>query len=464
MKQLFTNRAGKLSLIKLLGWAVFVLLIVGGAVAAKTYYDVQRTLNQISQEATTTPTEHRDQAVDLTEGDPINVLLVGTDGADEGGRAEKEGYVSRSDTLMLVNLNPKTHQTRVLSIPRDALALVNGQPDKINHAFAYGGIDLTIKTVQDYLQVPIDYYAVINMSGLEHLVDAVGGIQATSPLTFEYQGSQFTQGQTYQMDGVTAMNFARMRYDDPQGEVGRQNRQKLVVRAIVDKILSADGIRHLPTILKAVGENVKTNVNLASLGDIYQQYLPALDTTTVVSFEQLEELYLNQVFYFGIPVTERVRVANEFRQGMQLQPVAVADMPDPLGEQRIRAEVKTLTMIVNQYPTGLTAEQRERINQRQAAVQAIRATDYTRPVEEEQTVRPTDPATGESRAHEATDGAGTAQPANGVTPATGATGTEQSIAPQTTAPADSVPAPAPTPAPAPAAPTPAPSAPATPNP
>ncbi|MBG9984028.1 LCP family protein [Aerococcaceae bacterium DSM 111022] len=371
MKKFFFNNKGKFSWLKLIRNVLVVVIVVAAAFAGKVYRDVRTTLNYVSDDITIT--ELREEEVNIEEGEPINVLLIGTDGNDLE-RTEDEGFVSRSDTLMLINLNPETKQTQVLSIPRDSLATVEGEPDKINHAFAYGGAELTIETVQDFLQVPIDYYATIDMSGLEKLIDAIGGIEVTSPLTFEYRGTGFVEGETREVNGVKAMNFARMRYDDPEGEVGRQNRQKIVIKAIVDKILSPEGMSNLSEILQVVNTHVKTNVNLQEALDIYQSYIPALDNINVVKFDNMEEIYLNEVFYFHIPLNERVRVANEFRHQSYLAPITSAQLTDPVGEGTGENDVKTLAVVINQYPTGMSDEELSEIINRQEEIQTIRST------------------------------------------------------------------------------------------
>lgn len=372
MKKYFTNAEGNFSYWKLIRNILVLLVLVTAAVAGKAVNDINETLNNVSQDVEIKSI--RQTKVDIAEGDPINVLLIGTDGSVE--RTENNGDVSRSDTLILVSLNPQTKSTKLLSIPRDAMTLIDGvdTPDKINHAYAYGGAQLTIETVQDFLDVPIDYYAVINMDGLTELIDAIGGIEVTSPLTFEYRGTGFVEGETREVNGLKAMNFARMRYDDPEGEVGRQNRQKIVIKAIVDKILSPEGMSNLSEILQVVNTHVKTNVNLQEALDIYQSYIPALDNINVVKFDNMEEIYLNEVFYFHIPLNERVRVANEFRHQSYLAPITSAQLTDPVGEGTGENDVKTLAVVINQYPTGMSDEELSEIINRQEEIQTIRST------------------------------------------------------------------------------------------
>lgn len=357
-------------------WPILIgIAVVIGVGLAMLYLKVQADIRELSN-AINTPTVQvtslRDQAVEVAQGQPMNILIIGSDGDDQA-RSEDAGYVSRSDSMMILSINPQTKSTKMLSIPRDTLALIDGydEPDKLNHSFAYGGIDLTIETVQDFLQVPIDYYAVVNMAGLAQVVDAIDGIEITSPLTFEYRGTGFVEGQTRHVNGVKAMNFARMRYDDPLGEVGRQNRQKLVIKAIIDKVLSLNALTYYPRLLKVAADNVQTNFDLSQLLTTYRLYVPAFNSLTAIQFEDLEDLYLNDVFYFHIPVASRLKVANILRQQTDLPPIGQSALIDPLEDDSL-TYVKAKTIIMNQYPSGLTQEQIQAIEDQQAAINAAR--------------------------------------------------------------------------------------------
>lgn len=369
MKRLFTKN-GKLSFWKTIRNIFVLLILIVAASAGYIYGNVLTAINTTNQEVEVQ--NIRDTDVKITEGDPINVLVVGTDGGAE--RQEDAGYVSRSDTLMLINLNPESGTTKMVSIPRDTLANIDGQeePEKINHAYAYGGIDLTIETVQDFLQVPIDYYVVVNMDGLSQMIDALGGIEIVSPLSFEYRGTEFHEGEKREVDGVKAMNFARMRYDDPQGEVGRQNRQKIVIKAIIDKALSLDAVAQYPKLLNVASQYVTTNVDLNEVLSIYQQYLPALKNISAIQFETLEEIQLDEIAYFYIPLNARVKVANEFRYLSNMASITAAQLQDPLGMGEGEQRAKSLAIIINQYPTGLTDEELQVLLDSQTSIETAR--------------------------------------------------------------------------------------------
>ena len=237
--------------------------------------------------------------------------------------------------------------------------------------------------MQNFLNVPIDYYAVVNMQGLEQLIDAVGGIDVTSPITFTYQESSFVAGETKHVDGWNAMNFARMRYDDPEGETGRQNRQKLVIKALVDKLSNVGAIANYPQLLEVVAKNVQTNLDLKQALNIYQKYSPALQNITAIRFENLEDLILNEIYYYYAPLSSRLKVANELRLNSGLTPISASQLHDPLGDTggTTTATVsKTSKLIINQYPTGFTAEELQQVSQTQDNAQNFRQNEYYNPV------------------------------------------------------------------------------------
>lgn len=358
----------------IIGIILAVMLVVGVAFG-KVYYDIQQTFDAIQTPVEVKAVRHK--KVEVEKGEPLNILLLGSD-SDSAARKESDGYVSRTDTLMVVSLNPQTRTTKLLSIPRDTYTQIEGVPfpDKINHSYAYGGVELTINTVQEYLDVPIDYYAVINMEGLAQLIDAIGGIEVTSPLTFSYRGTDFVKGQTRWVSGVKAMNFARMRYDDPEGEIGRQNRQKIVIKAVVDKLLTLDAVTNYPELLKVVADNIQTNFEMNKVMTFTQQYLPALENITSIRFDELEDLYIDNVFYFYIPMSARVKVANDLRQQSGLPTITASKLVDPMQTNDAKRFTKTTRVIINQFPTGLSDAQLNQLNAAQEAVQAARTSEY----------------------------------------------------------------------------------------
>ena len=157
----------------------------------------------------------------LKEKKPISILLLGTDTGDLG-----RSDTGRTDTLIVATVNPTTQRTTLTSIPRDTLLKIpncRDPYDKINSAYSVGGVPTVIKSIQKLLDVPIDYYVLLNMGGLRQVVDSIGGITVTPTLTFQYEDADVVQGKKTTLDGKAALSYARMRHDDPLGDYGRQN-------------------------------------------------------------------------------------------------------------------------------------------------------------------------------------------------------------------------------------------------
>lgn len=254
------SRKKKSSLMKKLGYSIgiifLILLVAGGLFTWKVYTDVTSTTDEVYQDVD--KEEARQKPVEIDNKEPFSVLLLGVDTGDLG-RTEQ----GRSDTMMVVTVNPNTEQTSILSIARDTYTEIigRGKMDKINHAYAFGGVSMSINTVQNLLNIPIDYYVEVNMQGVKDIVDTLGGVQITPPLSFDYEGYTFTEGQSVTLNGDTALAYSRMRYDDPNGDYGRQGRQRQIIVAAMRKVASLSTITNYQGILGALENNMQTNLN-----------------------------------------------------------------------------------------------------------------------------------------------------------------------------------------------------------
>ncbi|RKJ22727.1 LytR family transcriptional regulator, partial [Butyricicoccus sp. 1XD8-22] len=98
----------------------------------------------------------------------------------------RPGDRGRSDSIIVMTVNPKTESIDMLSIPRDTRVEIVGKgvDDKINHAYAFGGVEMSMNTVEKFLDIPIDYYIKLNMEGFKEIVDAVGGVDVNNDIDF----------------------------------------------------------------------------------------------------------------------------------------------------------------------------------------------------------------------------------------------------------------------------------------
>ena len=219
----------------------------------------------------------RDKNVNLDDGDPFTIALFGV---DSNAERNANGGGQRSDTIMVLSVNPEKKTTEIVSIPRDTQADIvgKGTTEKINHAYAYGGPDMAVKSLEKLLNVPIDHYATIDMDGMQDMIDTVGGITVTSNATFSYDGYQFTEGERSKMDGKEAMAFIRSRKEDGAGgDFGRQERQQLVIQGLANKLTSVSSITHFNSLMNHVEDNVKTDLSVGELNKVRSNYKDAND-------------------------------------------------------------------------------------------------------------------------------------------------------------------------------------------
>ena len=237
----------------------FVFITVVGIYVFDVYRNIDSTTNEIYEPVDEEVDQVRSSSADLSSKDPISILLLGVDTGDLG-RTER----GRSDTMMVVTVNPNTKKSTLLSIPRDTYTEIvgYGTNDKLNHAYAFGGNSMAINSVQNLLDIPIDYYVTVNMAGIQEIVNAVGGVDVVSPLTFTSTGYTFYEGDVTHLDGAAALAFARMRYEDPNGDTGRQARQRLIIEGVVDKVTSASTLVNYQNILGSLSNNVQTNFQM----------------------------------------------------------------------------------------------------------------------------------------------------------------------------------------------------------
>ncbi|EGO7767559.1 transcriptional attenuator, LytR family [Enterococcus faecalis] len=288
----------------------FVLIILG--VGANFYTNLSHSINR-TYESVERSNVQRKTPISGDNRSPFSVLLMGIDTGDLG-RAEQ----GRSDTLMVAAVNPIDKQTTIVSIPRDTYVEIKGRKtmDKINHAYAFGGTAMAIDTVQNYLDIPIDHYVSINMKGLKELVDAIGGIEVNNRFTFSQDNYYFSIGKI-SLNGDQALAYSRMRYEDPNGDYGRQERQRKIIEGIVKKIVSFSGISKYKMVLESLETNMKTDMNFDEMQKVFLEYRNAFGK---VQFDQLkgEGFMLEKISYQKVTVPELKRIQQKLKDQLKL--------------------------------------------------------------------------------------------------------------------------------------------------
>lgn len=190
----------------------------------------------------------------------VNILVLGVD--------ERSDDVGRSDTMFVITVDKDTKSVSMLSVPRDTRVKIPGHGwDKINHAYAEGGHELSIKAVEGLLDMPIDYYVLINFSGFTKIVDALDGVDINVEKRMYYEDPYDGKGLVINlkpglqhMDGKTAIQYVR--YRDEEGDIGRVARQQKFVRALMDEVASPAVIPKLPSLIKELSSAVKTDMSI----------------------------------------------------------------------------------------------------------------------------------------------------------------------------------------------------------
>lgn len=291
---------------------ILVLFIAIGLFVWKIYSDVAGTTEKIHKDVETE--EVRESSINISKKDPFSILMLGVDTGDLG-RTEQ----GRSDTMMVMTVNPTTNKATMVSIPRDTRTEIvgHGTTDKINHAYAFGGTSMSVNTVQNMLDIPIDYYVEVNMKGLQDIVDAVGGVQVTSPLTFSYEGYNFTEGESTSLDGKKALAYSRMRYEDPNGDYGRQERQRQVIQATLEKVASLSTISNYQNILGSLENNMQTNLEFNDMVKIFNNYRSAAGNIEQVQLEA-EGTTIDGIYYGIVSDQEMSRVSGLLKEQLEL--------------------------------------------------------------------------------------------------------------------------------------------------
>lgn len=206
----------------------------------------------------------------LAPGDRLalkkNIIVLGVD-----ERAE-EHDMGRSDTLFVVMFDTNKKAASLLSVPRDTRVRIKGHGwDKINHAYAYGGRELTQKTTEELLGIKINNYVMVDFKGFVGLVDAIGGVDINVEKNMyyydEWDGFKIDLKKGMQhMDGKTAIQYVR--YRDEEGDIGRIRRQQHFMMAVYDRITSANMLLHIPGLAKQLTNMVKTDLPLTDMVDL----------------------------------------------------------------------------------------------------------------------------------------------------------------------------------------------------
>lgn len=212
-----------------------------------------------------------------------NILLLGVDSNGEGADIW-EG--TRSDTIIIVNIDPKTHSINAISIPRDSKVYLpdNKGVQKINSAHALGGVNLVKKTLKETFGIKIDKYIIVHDDAVEKVVDALGGIPiyVEKPMKYhDYAGKlhiDLNKGNTV-LNGKQAVGYLRYRKDG-LGDIGRTQRQQWFMRSLFEKLHSPQVITKIPEVLNVCNTYIKTDMSFYELSQ-YAAFARSVDENKI---------------------------------------------------------------------------------------------------------------------------------------------------------------------------------------
>jgi polyisoprenyl-teichoic acid--peptidoglycan teichoic acid transferase len=190
-------------------------------------------------------------------GEPLDVLVLGVDRRPNSA----EGASTRSDTMMLVRVTPATGEVKLLSVPRDLyVEAESGERDRINTAYAYGGVDQARAVMEDLTGVDIDNYVIVDFEGFEKVIDAMGKVRVD--VGTGVFPEHWNMGEGFErLNGYKALKYARYR-GTPGADLDRIDHQQKLLAALRRQALRWDTVTRLPAIIKVTNENVNTDLGI----------------------------------------------------------------------------------------------------------------------------------------------------------------------------------------------------------
>ncbi|WP_127495661.1 LCP family glycopolymer transferase [Paenibacillus glycanilyticus] len=281
--------------------------------ADKIYEPIQPTAYVSKDPEVTVKPQQAAQAL-IEKRHPFTVVVMGVD--------ERENDKGRSDTLIVLAVNPEKKSILMFNIPRDTRTEIigHGTTDKINHAYAFGGVSMAKNTVEHFLDYPIDYYIRINMEGFAHLIDILGGVEVNNPFSFYYVGHQFDKG-PLKLNGDLALLYSRMRYDDPRGDLGRNARQREIMMEVMKSSLQFSNITQIQKILKELGNSVKTNITFDEMKTFMSDYREDLGNINTVEISGSGSM-INKIWYLIVSKEEKERIHELLKEQMDTNQTA----------------------------------------------------------------------------------------------------------------------------------------------
>lgn len=284
--------------------AVIILLVAGGSYVFRKQLAVMAFDLFLSKQVESSlqksyqPLESRDNGPTkpaepvVYQNKPFSVLLLGSD--------QRKDEPARSDTLIYAVVRPKDSKVLLISIPRDTYTEIigKGKKDKITHAYAFGGQQMSKDTVEAFLDHEVDYYATINFQGLKDAVNALGGVELPIKKDIVNKGrdhEKFTiKANKPIYDGEEALNYVRYREDS---DFNRTKRQQVFLDAVANRMLRLNQISKIPELLDIMGDNFQTDMQPKFIIDLAKQILTGSEAQFTSYTIMGEGMKINGIYY-----------------------------------------------------------------------------------------------------------------------------------------------------------------------
>lgn len=276
-----------------LKWFIAALLVLLTAVAGAHFGKQQFGKGSLTEQASGVKTK------------VVHVMLLGVD--------RREDDVGRSDTLMVASLDEDRGKGALLSIPRDTRVQINDSDyDKINHAYAYGGHQLSQKAAEKLLGFPMDHYVLIDTKSFERIIDAIGGVDIDVEKRMYYEDPWDDDGGLIidlypgeqHLDGELAIQYVR--YRDGEGDIGRIGRQQKFMKAVLAQIISPQILPRLPKLVEEVSKALETDMSLTELLSFANQLKQVHDNGVTAQMVPGRPAFFKDISYW-IPDIKELR-------------------------------------------------------------------------------------------------------------------------------------------------------------
>ena len=330
---------------RIVRWIMFpLILILVSAVAygAHLYSQAEMVMKESYQ-----PVERDSKRVSVNPFEEnISVLFIGV---DDSSKRQFEGN-SRTDALMLATFNKDNKSVKLLSIPRDSYVYIPdmGYSDKINHAHAYGGVPYTLQTVENLLDIPVDYYVKMNFDAFIDVIDALNGIEVNVPYTFSEQDSNDKAGAIRLNEGLQTLNgeealaLARTRKLD--SDIERGKRQQEIIKAIIKRAASAKSVSNYTEVIEAIGNNMKTDIRFEQITSFVDYAMAGLNLDVETLNLVGSDSKMDGIYYYQLDELALAETRTTLQKHLGLIP-----------ETGLATETETSTEVNTQVPDDTAA-------------------------------------------------------------------------------------------------------------